>query len=108
MYQVSESRPAPCSETMRGVPKKFLVIALSLRFSGLVVERGRRRRAARQVNKESSEPAEDGNHHEQKHEHAGQHALAELRVAVAEADGAGVCGVWKKKERQWDAMTNDE
>src|SRR3954463_7576599 len=99
MYQVSESRPAPCWDTMRGVPKKFLVIALSLRFSGLIFERRRRRRAARQINKESGEAAEDRNHHEQEHEHASQHALCEFGVAVAEADGARLGRARRAEER---------
>src|SRR5262245_10017788 len=91
MYHVSASSPAPCSETIRGVPRKFLVIGLSLGFSGLVFERLDGGGTAREVNEKSNKAAEDREHEEQQHQHAGQHALRQLRVAVAETNGARLC-----------------
>src|SRR6185436_14726063 len=108
MYHVSASSPAPWAETIRGVPRKFWVIALSLGFSGLVFERSRRRSAAREIDKKSDEPAEDAEHHEQKHEHAGEHSAAKLGVGAAETNGAGVGGGREEKGRQEGGMTKDE
>ncbi len=60
---------------------------MNLGFSGWVIERRSRSRAAREMDKKNNESAEDGQDDEQQHQHARQHALRQFRIA-AKADGA--------------------